>query len=405
MLQKSSPRDKERRTERGLSLIELLVAMAIGLIVTLAITTVLINSQGLQRTNTALNDVSQTGAFASLALDRATRSAGSGFNQFKPAFGCVLNAATNAPTPTVPAPKTFLPVPAGQPWPAPFGFIDGTAGRSAIVLAPAVIVDGGGANGSDLLVFMTGNHAFSETARGIVSGSVTATSVSVSNAMGMQNSDLVLVADSTAGTGCMVQQIAAPVVQTQVPMAGPYFMSVGATRALATFGASSAVVPLGWISNVPGTPSNPPGFVAYGLGTDNALYSYDILNITESTPVQVAENVFSMHAVYGVGTNPTVPTVWTSPTGAYASSTLWGAASPAAAGAVQASILGVRAIRIAMVMQSAVEEKPTSPPVSPGPLVLFPDLPAADQVTINLTAAQKNFRYRIVETLIPIMNL
>ena len=188
-------------------------------------------------------------------------------------------------------------------------------------------------------------------------------------------------------------------------MAGPYFMSVGATRALATFGASSAVVPLGWISNVPGTPSNPPGFVAYGLGTDNALYSYDILNITESTPVQVAENVFSMHAVYGVGTNPTVPTVWTSPTGAYASSTLWGAASPAAAGAVQASILGVRAIRIAMVMQSAVEEKPTSPPVSPGPLVLFPDLPAADQVTINLTAAQKNFRYRIVETLIPIMNL
>ena len=392
-----------RAHERGLSLIELLVAMAIGLVVTLAITTVLINSQGLQRTSTALNDTSQTGAFATLTLDRATRSTGSGFTQFRAAMGCVLNAAINTP-----ALQTLLPVPTAAPWPAPFGNVDGSPGRAAVVLAPVVIIDGGGANGSDQLVVMTGNHASSESARAIDSGSVTANSVVVTNAMGMRANDLVLVADTTPGAGCMVQQIATPVLNVQVPMAGSYFNAVGATRALATFAASSAVVPLGWISNVAGTASNPPAFTIYGLGNDNFLYSYDILKITGDTAVPVADNVLSMHALYGVRTSPTSALTWVAPTGAtYGASALWGATTTAESALVRTTIQSIRAVRIAMVLRSAVEEKQTTPQVSPDTLVLFPDLPLTDprQVTITLTTAQKNFRYRIVETIVPIMNL
>jgi type IV pilus assembly protein PilW len=72
---------------------------------------------------------------------------------------------------------------------------------------------------------------------------------------------------------------------------------------------------------------------------------------------------------------------------------------------VRTSIQSIRAVRIAVVLRSSVEEKQTTPQVSPASLVLFPDLPVADQVTINLTTAQRNFRYRIVETIVPIMNL
>jgi type IV pilus assembly protein PilW len=389
-----------RVAQRGLSLIELLVAMAIGLVVTLAITTVLINSQGQQRTSTSLNDASQTGAYAALTLDRATRSAGSGFTQFRAAMGCVLNAGI-----TSPATKKLLPVPTAAPWPTPFANVNGGTGLSRVVLAPVVIIDGGGANGSDQLVVMTGNHAFSETPRPIDSGSATTNSVNVSNTMGMRANDLVLVADATAGSGCMVQQIAAPVLQTQVQASGPYFESVGTTRSLASFAATSAVVPLGWMSSVAGTPSNPPAFMIYGLGDNNTLFSYDILNTTDSTSVQLAENVFSMQALYGVSTSPTA-IGWVAPTGTtYGSAALWGATNLAQAQTVHATLLSIRAVRVAMVLVSALEEKETSPPVSPASLVLFPDLPAAQQVTINLTTAQRNFRYRIVETVIPIMNL
>jgi type IV pilus assembly protein PilW len=112
-----------------------------------------------------------------------------------------------------------------------------------------------------------------------------------------------------------------------------------------------------------------------------------------------------MQALYGVNTAPGVIT-WTAPTGTtFGSAALWGATNLAQAQTVHTTLLSIRAVRVAMVLVSAVEEKETSPPVSPASLVLFPDLPVAQQVTINLTTAQRNFRYRIVETVIPIMNL
>src|SRR5512139_2296940 len=79
---------------KGLSLIELLVAMAIGLVVTLAITRVMIGFEGSKRTSTALNDTIQAGAYGSYVLNRAIRQAGTGYTQrLSDLFGCRLNAA------------------------------------------------------------------------------------------------------------------------------------------------------------------------------------------------------------------------------------------------------------------------------------------------------------------------
>ena len=82
--------------QQGFSLIELMVSVAIGLIVTLAITGVLVASEQRKRTSTSVNDVNQTGAYISYVLDKAIRSAGSGFSEKSAAvFGCALKASRN----------------------------------------------------------------------------------------------------------------------------------------------------------------------------------------------------------------------------------------------------------------------------------------------------------------------
>ena len=52
------------RAQRGMTLIELLVAMLISLVLSLAIFGVLASSEGLKRTTTSVNDINQTGNYA-----------------------------------------------------------------------------------------------------------------------------------------------------------------------------------------------------------------------------------------------------------------------------------------------------------------------------------------------------
>ena len=66
-----------RTSQRGMTLVELLVAMAMGLAVTLVVSTLLVAGENHKRTTTSTNDADQTGAYAFHALDRAIRGAGS----------------------------------------------------------------------------------------------------------------------------------------------------------------------------------------------------------------------------------------------------------------------------------------------------------------------------------------
>jgi type IV pilus assembly protein PilW len=118
---------RPQRTSAGLSLVELLVAMAIGLVLTLAIATVMVTNEGRKRTINSVNDVNQTGAYASFVLDRALRSAGTGFAQrWQDAFGCRLNVSLNN--------TVILPRPG--PLPAPFAAVP----NGSLRLAPVTVV-------------------------------------------------------------------------------------------------------------------------------------------------------------------------------------------------------------------------------------------------------------------------
>ena len=84
-----------RAAQRGLTLVELLVALVIGLVVVLAVTSVVTVGEAHKRSTTSTNDMGQSGSYAAYAIDRLLRSAGSGFAQTgtRGVFGCRLSAA------------------------------------------------------------------------------------------------------------------------------------------------------------------------------------------------------------------------------------------------------------------------------------------------------------------------
>ena len=127
-------REPAAHRQRGVTLIELMVAIVIGLVVTLAATNLLIFGESSKRTSTATNDMGQTGAYAAYVLDRAVRGAGSGFTQswnLAGAFGCRLSATLPA-TPNLPR---------GSAFPAPFAtsFLGGASGSATLRVVPVLI--------------------------------------------------------------------------------------------------------------------------------------------------------------------------------------------------------------------------------------------------------------------------
>jgi type IV pilus assembly protein PilW len=404
---------------RGFSLVELLVSIAIGLVVTLAITTVLINSNSSQRTSTSLNDALQTGAFTSLSFDRLARSAGSGFIQAASSFGCLVNSAI-APGPTqILPPATALP--------APFERIGdmGAANGVPVRLAPVVIVDGGTdatyGQASDQLIVMAGAHGFSEVRLPAKPNSTTNASTRVESTFGINTNDLVLIASgtrSTGGTGpCMVQQVLNTAGST-VNFGNKYFAAVGATTNLVAFASlpTTAVVPLGAVGALPADPDpNPPQFYVYGVNAARELVRYNLLAPPGPAALEtLSENVVSIQAIYATGTSTAffplsvssafvpdtpAPLAWTTPSGAYAAK---GTAGSLLDGSFTSNGLlrGIKGVRVAMVVRSPLAEKTA---VAPPSLVMFGD--TATPVTYTIPTAESNFRHRIIETVIPLRNL
>jgi type IV pilus assembly protein PilW len=410
------------RQTSGFSLIELLVSMAIGLVVALAITTVLIGTNSNQRTTTALNDAVQTGAFASLSFDRLARSAGSGFIQASSAFGCLINAGI------APGPQQILPPQAALP--VPFaGIGTTTAGGVPVRLAPVVIVDGGAdpvtGQASDQLIVMTGTHGFSEARLPMKVNSTTDLNTRLESTLGLNANDLVLVADGTPGGPCMVQQVLSTAGNV-VNFGNKYYDTVGvpASTVLNGFRTSitASVIPLGSVSALPTDPDpNPPQFHVYGVSTANELVRYNLLADPDSAVIEpLSENVVSIQAIYGRGTvtaglppsleeayvpETPAPLVWQPPTGTYTANNTAGNLLDGSL-ASRARLQGIKTVRIAMVVRSPLQERPPIPPalpVAPASLVMFGD--TANPVTYTVPTDQRNFRHRIIETVIPLRNL
>lgn len=379
---------------RGFSLVELLVAVAIGLVVTLAVFGVLAASEGRKRTSVSVNDANQSGAYAAYTIDRMIRSAGSGFTEgWGRVGGCRLNA-------TLGGAGTW---PRAAALPAPF-----TAIPQTLRLAPVVIFQGASTAGSDVLMVMNGAAGFAESPVAVRPGSMSALEFRAPNTIGFFANDLLLL----AGSGeCQLTQVdddkaacaADPAAVfpplncgQQVPLGGSFHNASSTTFAtLAT--ADAYAIPLG------NTTTNRPQFQLLGVGDNTTLFSYDmlLLNGTDA-PLPLAEGVMTLRAVYGVDTDDDgVINDWFAPTG-----TTWGGAalmdgSPASA----ANLRRIVAVRVGLVMRSSLVERAN---VAPATLSLFTDLTsggASLKQDVAIATADQSMRHRTIEVTVPVRNL
>ncbi|MBT2336435.1 PilW family protein [Variovorax paradoxus] len=369
--------------QRGLSLVELLVAMVIGLVVTLAVTNIVTVGETQKRATTSTNDMDQAGAYAAYVLDRTLRSAGSSLAQSvqptdRGVFGCKLNAASLLPAAAFPAPfkKNFLP-----------------GATANLRVAPVLIGKSQSDTGSDVLVVMGGDAVAGGVPRGLTDPG-SATTLAMDNTVGVTAGDLVLVSQN--GTAdCLLEQVSGTTAKV-LTLGGTYY-TAGKTTSLETLAASTStyVTPLGNPAN------NNVQFQLFGVGDNRTLFGYDLLQgAGTSTAQALADGVAEMHALYGLDTNGDgILDTW---------------ADPGAAGYDIATVMAntatmrqIVAVRVALVMRSASKEKDT---VSPATLTLFADVVDASKKSlaqpVTLSAADdQHYRYRVVEFTVPLRNM
>jgi type IV pilus assembly protein PilW len=292
-------------------------------------------------------------------------------------FGCALRVARDG---TQLLPSAALPAP----------FVRFSSTNRTLRVAPVLIGRQLSDTGSDVLMVMSGSGGFSETALRVGSSSV-GSNLALPNTLTLQANDLLLLAGGNAG--CLVTQAGATPAAgaTQLQLGGTYFAEAvdGVTVSAFASGLGFAV-PLG------NTVTRPPLFQLFGVGANNTLFSYDLLQTAGAAPVPIADGVVALHARYGVDTNnDRVLDAWVDATGDFEAGKLLDG-TPEALTRLQ-SIL---AVRVGLVLRTPLQERNA---VAPAALVLFQDLGDLAQ-TFNPAASDANFRFRTIEATVPVRN-
>jgi len=380
-----------RTTQRGMTLIELMVAMAIALVVTLVVSTLLVAGENHKRTTTSTNDAEQTGSYAFYALDRALRSAGSAIAESaypvdRGVLGCKLNAAA------------FLPRAAAFPAPFATSFLTGTTNNLRV--APVLIGQNQSDGGSDVLVVMAGSAQAGGVSRQS-SGGGGSTSLVLQTAVGFSTSDIALVSQSGT-TDCLLEEVSSVSTPT-LNLAGPYYTANGTSTSLSTLAGSTSayVTPLG------NAAANNVQFELFGVGTDNTLYNYDLLQNqrqVQGTGVDssqaIADGVIQLKAIYGVQNTatPGVLANWASPGDAgYDINTVM---------TTPATMELIIAVHVALIVRGEYYDKNV---VSPASLTIFSGYANAAGTlltqVIALNATAQHYRYRVFEFTVPLRNM
>jgi type IV pilus assembly protein PilW len=384
------------RDERGFSLVELMVAMAVGMVLTLAVFGVLATSEGRKRVTTSLGDLEQSGNLALYHLDQWVRSGGSGFSGTaaveKSAYGCLMHAKA----------KGGQTLPGTAALPAPFSTVNPDGKRNfpllPVMILPGATTPGESGKASDALLVMAGSSSLGGGGLAMTA-EPTSTTLSLSNTLAFSTGELLLMVDPSVGSNCLLTQVS-EVKNTSLTLGGDFYAAtVDGTSVATSFTQNSGMLlPLGSVSNA-------PQFVVVGVGDNNTLYSYDLLQLNGSdTALQArADNVFEMHALYGVDKNSdgTIDD-WVSGAASsdYAVSKLMDGTATA-----QKLIKQIKAVRVGLVLRATLPEKSADDTSTPKTLTLFSDL--ADEglaYTRALTDSEQKYRYRTMEATLVLRN-
>ena len=388
-----------RNAVRGMTLVELLVAMVIGLGVTLAVATLLVAAENHKRTTTSTNDADQTGTYAFHALDRAIRSAGSAIIESayptdRGILGCTLNVTSILPR--------------ASAFPAPFSANFLAGATATLAVAPVLIGKAMSDDGkSDVIAIMGGSGAAGGVSRPEF-GTGSATSLVLGNTVGFSPNDLVLLSQPGV-TDCLLEEVgasASAITTTTLAIGGTtYLTSTGTTTTLASLAANTA----SYVTPIGNATANNVQFQLFGVGTNNILYSYDLLQnarlvqgLGGDTSQPITDGVVQMNAIYGIASTANTAVIgdWRAPTlttpsvGYDISSVMTS----------QAKMEGILAVRVALVVRGEYYDKQV---VSPTSLTIFSgytDTASGASLAQTVTVPDTHYRYRVFEFTIPLRN-
>lgn len=158
---RAKPDAPSPRRAQGFTLIELMVGMVIGLLTTIVIAQVLINSEGRRRSTVAGSEAQVNGALALYAVQRDLQMAGYGLTSAVDGIGCEIRAQRSG--------------------------VDYT-----FVLAPVVITDGAAGAPDSLLVMSSAKVSYSVPSRVVTNHPRTAANFFVNTTLGTADGDLML---------------------------------------------------------------------------------------------------------------------------------------------------------------------------------------------------------------------
>lgn len=348
--------------QKGFSLVEVMVGLIIGLLVTLVVVGVFRVFEGQKRTTTGNSDAQTNGAIALFNLQRDAQMAGFGLPvysaDFTP-FNCPINTTFDH---------------------------DNNAATAAIGLSPVVITDGNGANGSDTIAIRFGDSMKGGVAVNMEAGTA-ANVVQVDTNIGCAVNDVTLIVTDTACSMSRVNAVtAAAITPAKITLASITNVAVG--NALSCLGVWNEVQYAVTANQLTRT-----GTVTGGVPSTN--------------PVPMVPDIVSMQAQYGISTVPisNQVTAWVDATGAWANT----ATTPSLANRNR-----IKAIRVAVIARNGLLETTnvtdacsSRTAAKPTGLCAWDGAAAGSQAPlIDLTAiGGPNYRYRVYESIIPIKNI
>ena len=370
------------------------MAMAIGLVLVMAITSMILVSQTHERITTGSNDMSQNGAFTAAILDNSLRSAGAGFSQYwnRGLMGCKIHAKRSG--------SQILP--RTRALPTPFGnFMDGAAGIGDLRLAPLLIGEGQSSGGSDVLISMSGLSNVGDVPRVVRSYSDSEKKLYLENTVSIHQNDVIIIAREGVAD-CILTQVdggaSTPFIdtagQTALPLGGAYFNAQSANGSVTLDNMTVSSAGRAILAAIGNT--NNLQMQVLGVGTDNVLYRYDLLQSSgKDASEAMAEGVVAMRAIYSVDNNADNPDLnpspaWQAPNGNFAINNLISQNPPA-------RIRSILAVRVALLLRSVAKQQNIAASSS---YTLLKGTSAAD--TINLSDADRYYTHRLVEITIPL---
>jgi type IV pilus assembly protein PilW len=364
-----------RSRSRGLSLIEILVASAIGIIASLVIFQVFAVFEGQKRTTTSGGEAQTSGTLALFTIEREARQAGFGMNSVD-FLGCAVQGWDQQGGGGAITPWAFAPIVITQG----AGSTAGAFGTATIAGAPDTVT----------IAYGTGDTLAAPVQISVGSLSTTDDFVKVIDTYGFRPGERVVIAESSK-----------PCTMAQVSAVPPDPLLAGETQKI-NLQAAAYIDPVTG-SLLPTRYNNPAGLgtqyttsgKVYNLGASTSIKVYSIQNAqllvqaTGAAEAPIYDNIVQLQAEYGKDTN------------ADGIIDLFEEAAPANA-AQWATVL---AVRIALVSRSSLYEKEE---VSPATLQLWEesaDAPTNFGMVWNLTADERHYRYKVFQTVVPLRNM